>query len=414
MKEMTSLNDASGIHLIDDDPEVSGLIGEFIERVGLACQAYPGAAAFLQNWERIARHDIIVLDLMMPSMDGIELMRGLADRGCQQSIILVSGCDEAVLHSAEVLGHARGLNLLGSVAKPVDFSEVANLLLKHARGVDDMAERSWDMAGEQRFFSQGEVEKALEEGQMVLYYQPQVRIDNRSLFGVEALVRWQHPRYGLITPDSFVPMMEQFGKIENLTRFVIREAVRSQRTWSRRFGPIRVSVNISAQDTYSMGLPDQLAQLLKGHELDPERLVLEITETSLINNQVRSLDVLTRLRLKGVKLSIDDFGTGFSSFLQLYRAPFSELKIDRTFVSKMNSDQEVMTIIEICIQLAHKLNMQTVAEGVEDEGSMRVLRQLNCDVAQGYHVARPMPEQEMLEWVEQTYPSDQPASPPRS
>ncbi len=398
------MNDASLIHLIDDDPEVSGLVREFIERIGLACCTYPGAAHFLQAWKRVTEHDIIVMDLMMPVMDGIELMRGLADRGCSQGIVLISGSDEAVLHSAEVLGRARGLNLLGAVAKPINPDALSALLLQHARGVEQVPQQTPDVARQPAEFTLYEIEQAIEAGQMALFFQPQLRIEDGALVGVEALVRWQHPSLGLIAPDRFVPLLERSGGIESLTRHVIGEAVRCQQDWSSRFFPISVSVNISAQDTCSLGLPDQLAELLISHQLDPERLVLEITESSLINEQITSLDMLTRLRLKGVRLSIDDFGTGFSSFLQLYRAPFSELKIDRAFVSKMNHDQEAMTIVEICIQLAHKLHMRTVAEGVEDEASLQVLAQLGCDVAQGYHIARPMPEQQLLEWIERSLP----------
>ncbi len=389
----------SVIHLIDDEPEIGALVGELVEGIGLKCQTYSSAAEFLDAWDGVDEHDLIILDLMMPMMDGIELMRKLVERGCRQGIILISGGDQSILHSAEVLAMAQGLRVLSTVAKPIDLSEFSSLLLCHAEHMEEYAAKRRSATGLPAEFDVEELEQGVSMGQMVLHYQPQVQISTGRLVGVEALVRWQHPRFGLILPDRFIPQMEQLGIIENLTREIISTAVERQRVWSREFFPFSVSVNISARDTVSLGLPDQLAVLLATNQLDPEQLTLEITETALIREQVRSLDMLTRLRLKGVKLSIDDFGTGFSSFLQLYRAPFSELKVDRAFVSRMQDDPEAMTIVEICIQLAHKLKMRTVAEGVEDEAALQVLAGLGCDLAQGYHIARPMPEQGLREWI---------------
>ena len=393
------LVDMSVIHIIDDEPDIGGLIREVVEGIGLKCQTYSSAADFLDAWGRVAEHDLIILDLMMPKMDGIELMRKLVERGCPQGIILISGSDQSILHSAEVLALAQGLRILKAVAKPIHLSEFSSLILRHAEHMGEHAAKRRSATDIPAEFDAEELEQGVSMGQMVLHYQPQVQISTGRLVGVEALVRWQHPRFGLIFPDRFIPQMEQLGIIENLTREIISTAVERQRVWAREFFPFGMSVNISARDTSSLGLPDQLAVLLTTHQLDPEQLTLEITETALIREQVRSLDMLTRLRLKGVKLSIDDFGTGFSSFLQIYRAPFSELKVDRAFVSRMQNDTEAMTIVEICIQLARKLKMRTVAEGVEDEVALQVLAELGCDMAQGYHIGRPMPEQGLREWI---------------
>jgi len=187
--------------------------------------------------------------------------------------------------------------------------------------------------------------------------------------------------------------------MEKLSHWVIKNAVLQEQQWLDAELLIPVSINISATDITSLALPEQLAELLDNNKLDPTVLTLEVTESVLMGEQITSLDILTRLRLNGIQLSIDDFGTGFSSLSQLHQLPFSELKIDQSFVSKMLKDSEALAIVKTCILLGHELNMQVVAEGVEDQETWNVLAENGCDLAQGYFIAKPMPNNDLIEWL---------------
>ena len=239
---------------------------------------------------------------------------------------------------------------------------------------------------------------AIDNKELVLYYQPQINMKMRNLHGAEALVRWLHPEFGIIPPDKFIVLAEQTGLIEQLTEEVIQLAISQSVHWQKLNKSIRLSINISAQNINSLKLPEQLRMLVKEYELDPSMIVLELTESALMDSVVTSLDILTRLRLKGFQLSIDDFGTGYSSLSQLHKIPFTELKVDQSFVTNMKQNHESKAIVETCIMLAHKLNMEVVAEGVEDKETWDLLLAEDCDIAQGYYIAKPMPALEFDKW----------------
>jgi EAL domain-containing protein (putative c-di-GMP-specific phosphodiesterase class I) len=211
-------------------------------------------------------------------------------------------------------------------------------------------------------------------------------------------VRWQHPQYGMLFPDRFIGLAERSGLIGRLTEEVINQAVSQSTMWHEQGYAFKVSVNISSENVSNLSMPEYLESLTKLHQLDPRMLMLEITESALMSEITTSLDILTRLRLKGFKLSIDDFGTGFSSLSQLHKIPFTELKIDQSFVMKMVEDPQSAAIVETCIMLGHKLKMSVVAEGVEDHRIWTQLKALNCDIAQGYQIAKPLPPDELIKW----------------
>jgi len=235
---------------------------------------------------------------------------------------------------------------------------------------------------------------------MSQHFQPQINIQTEQIVGVEALVRWQHPQYGLIYPDKFISVVEKQGMMDQLTTQVINLAIKQISNLLEHRRNIPVSVNVSAENINSLSLPEYLSQLLHDNQLDPTMLVLEITETALMGELVTSLDILTRLRMKGFDLSIDDFGTGYSSLSHLHRIPFTELKIDQSFVKNLDSDDTSLAIIKTCILLGHELNMSVIAEGVESKEILQELQALGCDNAQGYYIARPMPGEQLMHWLE--------------
>jgi EAL domain-containing protein (putative c-di-GMP-specific phosphodiesterase class I) len=229
-------------------------------------------------------------------------------------------------------------------------------------------------------------------------YQPKVRIADGELAGVEALARWRRKSKGMVPPSYFVPLAERSGLIQELTDFVMHEALRQSRAWRGAGLPIDLSINMSPLTLTDLDIPEKLERLMWEMELEPRHLVIEVTETALMGDLVRSLDTLTRLRMKGFGLAIDDFGTGYSSMQHLVRAPFSELKIDRAFVSYIDRDDECKAVVNVSIALAHELGMTVVAEGVETERIYDMLRDMRCDEAQGFWLSRPFAGHKAIHW----------------
>lgn len=385
------------VYLIDDEPGMLGLLGDVVEMAGMEPRPYTKAADFFDGIQEVAPNAILVLDLFMPEMDGIEVMRRLAQVPNPPALILVSGHDSGVLHSAEELGRAHNLKILASLSKPVSVAKFQSLLKPLANPSKQAS--NLDHKSSSKGFTPRDLQRAILEDELVLHFQPQLDIENGEIAGVEALVRWQHPEQGLIFPDRFIPLAERFGWMGELTSQVLNKAILQIQKWKDADFDVTVSINIAADNITSLELPEQLAELLREKKLDSTRLTLEVTESSLMGELATALDILTRLRMKGIKLSIDDFGTGYSSLVQLHRMPFTELKIDRSFVGNMTDDEEARAIVKTCILLGHDLGMQVVAEGVEQPSHLNLLWQMGCDIAQGYLLSRPISGDDLLAWA---------------
>ena len=240
---------------------------------------------------------------------------------------------------------------------------------------------------------------ALRRGDVETWFQPQIALPGGSVSGAEALVRWQHADLGFLGPDDFIPVAEQSGTIVVLTRHVITEAVRQCRRWEDEGQSLQISVNLSARDLLDEYLPHHVMQILKEHQLDAGRLTLEVTENSIMDNLRRSIAVLELLRDIGVRISMDDFGTGHSSLAQLRNIPLNELKIDKSFIMSLSEDDHNDAIVRTTIELAHGMGLDVVAEGVEDKAALRRLARYGCEQAQGYHFSKPLPPDEFLAWL---------------
>ena len=380
--------------IVDDDVALASLFKEIAETVGFGVNVYFNGAEFLDALDEPS--SVIMLDLMMPGMDGVEVIRKLAERKIDSSLILVSGYDKGVLHSAHELAQEARLNVASSLTKPIHVAALQQLL---SDLINRQPEESKYQSINAETIDVESLEHAIMHQQLVLHYQPQINIDDGSLAGVEALVRWQHPELGLVYPNSFIKLAEDHGLIGTLTAQVIQMAMDQGRKWQEKDIKAEISVNVSAENISSLILPEQLMNMVNMSRLDPSLLVLEVTESALMGELVTSLDILTRLRMKGFSLSIDDFGTGYSSLSQLHKVPFNELKIDQSFVMQMDKDNEAHAIVETCVMLGHKLNMTVIAEGVESQSILDSLKAMQCDVAQGYHIARPMPADALEQWV---------------
>jgi len=257
----------------------------------------------------------------------------------------------------------------------------------------------YDTSQQEHLSLLGELRRAVERDELRLYYQPKVSLHSANISAVEALLRWEHPVRGLVPPGMFIPFAEHTGYIKLLTRWVLREAMRQCGEWLRQGLRLQVSVNISARDLMNRDLPTEVASLLVEHDVPPGLLCLEITESGFMEDPAHAQRVLDRLDQLGVRLSIDDYGTGYSSLSYIMRLPVQELKIDRSFISRMASDAEISTIVRSTIELGHNLGLRVVAEGVEDLSVWNMLRSLGCDDAQGFFMSRPLEPRLLAAWI---------------
>ncbi|PHV13056.1 diguanylate cyclase [Chitinimonas sp. BJB300] len=352
--------------------------------------------------------DILMTDLEMPDMDGVELIRHIAESQQVHSLIVVSSRETSILSTVETMAHEHGLLVLGIAQKPLSYDNLVNLLDKFQPAA--LAEK--EGAGEQAYrFSADELNQAIRNKQLLLHYQPKVTTHSGVMRGVEALVRWQHPELGLLAPARFIAFAEDNGLISELTDWVLENALKQLRDWHARGMTISAAVNLSALSLSTPDLADRIAVVTNRIGIEPKYLVLEITETAVMSDLALALGTLARLRLKGFGLSIDDFGTGFSSMQQLSRIPFTELKIDRSLVHGASEKPHLHVMLQSTIEMGKKLHLTTVAEGVENPSDWQLIRLLGCDVAQGFYVSKPMPGDGLANWLKQGTQHLRPARP---
>jgi diguanylate cyclase (GGDEF)-like protein len=279
-------------------------------------------------------------------------------------------------------------------------ADVAMYAAKENRSGWELYAKEHDRYSPRRLSLAADLRHAVERGELALHYQPKCELQTGRVSGVEALLRWNHPEYGLIPPDEFIPLAEHTGLIRPLTSWVLDEAVRQASTWSDRGMRLSVAVNLSVRSLMDGALPDEVAHALERASLDANSLILEITESTIMADPNRAISILRRLSDFGVSLAIDDFGTGYSSLAYLKRLPVNEVKVDRSFVMNMATDQDDAVIVRSTVDLARNLGLRVVAEGVEDAASYDHLRVLGCDAVQGYYLARPMPALQVPNWLD--------------
>ncbi len=252
----------------------------------------------------------------------------------------------------------------------------------------------------QRLNLVADVRRAIDACELVVHYQPQLALGDLRVHGVEALVRWQHPVLGLLAPSSFIAAVEQTGLIGPLTRYVLSQAIAQCSTWQRAGYELSVAVNLSVRNLLDRDLPTLIERMLASHELPATALRVELTESMIMSDPDRALATLARLSDLGVRISVDDFGTGYTSLQNLKRLPIDELKIDHSFVTPMLHDESSLIIVRSTINLGHDLGLRVIAEGVEDEPTLTRLSGLGCDLVQGFHVSEPLPARALDEWLE--------------
>ncbi|MCQ8104624.1 bifunctional diguanylate cyclase/phosphodiesterase [Methylomonas sp. SURF-2] len=258
---------------------------------------------------------------------------------------------------------------------------------------------AFDDHSPRRLTLMSELRQALERDELQIYYQPKVAVGSGRLYGAEALVRWNHPKHGFVPPDEFIPMAERTRMIKHLTLWALKQTFRQCAEWHRQGLDLIVSVNLSARDLHDPELPDIIAGVAAASRVQPSWMMLEITESSIMTDPERSLDIIQRLHDMGYKLSIDDFGTGYSSLAYLKKMPLTELKIDKSFVGDVLKSDNDAVIVKATINLAHNLGLQVTAEGVENQQILDMLDDYACDLAQGYYLSKPIGLEDFNQWM---------------
>ena len=379
--------------LVDDDPFMLGIQARMLRSMGYAMVGTAGGAEAALTTLRTDPHsvDVIICDLNMPGMDGIEFLQHVAASAFTGNVILLSGEGMRIMHTVQKVLGTR-LLVLGAIEKPAGRAVLQALLDRwkpFAASVPPVALPP---------FTIEEVDTANRLRQWVLHFQPQVDLRTAAVAGVEALIRCNHPDYGLVSPDRFIGTAEDSGAIDILTEWVLQEAIEQQARWRSRGLKIHMAINVSMDNLRAPDFAHRVAALVRSGGASPQDFTLEVTESRLMSPSPVPLENLVRLRLQRFGLSIDDFGTGHSSLAHLRDVPFTELKVDRSFVHNARHNQIIRPILEGSLGLAKRLGMQTVAEGVESEDDLNLLRELGCDTAQGYLIGRPMPSERIPTW----------------
>lgn len=377
------------ILIIDDDAKIGEFISQVATTMRIPCVATQTATAFHEQYA-LLRPSLVVLDMQLGDTDGIELIRFLSAQQYRAPLLLISGLDIRLTKAAGSVAKAHGMRVVDCLQKPFSVA-----VLREALCAGMGAEATEQDAGS--LF--GELHRAIEQGELTLYFQPKVELKSGRIAGAEALVRWQHPEKGTLAPIHFIPVAEKTGLIIPLTRWVLKDAIRHIAAWRSVGHLIPISVNIPAELLNDLDFPQMVMDFLDRHAVAGELLCLEFTETGAMQDIVTAVDVLARLRIKGLSLSIDDFGTGYSSLAKLHRMPFNEVKIDRAFVWDLDVNQDSRIIAETIVRMAHSLRMSVTAEGVETQSVWGLLAEAGCDLAQGYFISRPLAANAFLDWV---------------
>lgn len=393
--------------ILDDDLAVGQMMQDVASTAGLEARYTSEPAAFFEAVEQWAPSHIVI-DLRMPQMDGVEVMVHLAEKQCHATIIISSGVGDRVLDAAARSAQEHGLRIAGVLPKP--FSPKALRTLLASAPSDSDRESTPAKAPRATFVATPEnLAEALRTDQIIVFYQPKVECLTGRVTGFEALAQWMHPDFGLITPDKFIPLAETSGLMGALTYRVLELSLGFLARHFNAMGAaglakqgaasrLKVAINMSPQVLRPQDFVEHLVEACADQKIETYQLILELTESSAMENPVESLAMLTRLRVRGFHLSIDDFGTGYSSMLQLVQLPFSEIKIDKSFVMTLNHSSESRSVVRSIVSLGQSLGLQTTAEGVEELETLDYLKQIGCDIAQGYKISRPLPEEEIVAW----------------
>jgi EAL domain-containing protein (putative c-di-GMP-specific phosphodiesterase class I)/CheY-like chemotaxis protein len=381
--------------VVEDHGFQRWVLGNMLEFLGAqyVFSAADGKAALELLDGREPPIDVVVTDLDMPGMDGMEFIRHIGAAGYPVSLILASGLDRTLIATVETMAQAYGVKLIGSIKKPITAAKLEAAVANHA--APSLAAE----AGLAPTFSAAEIAASLLRREFVPFFQPKVELKTHVVKGAEALARWRHPLLGIIRPQAFLGVVQEAGLMDELTRAIVDGAMKSCLAWRNAGLDARVSINLSPETLQDTGFCERAAEWVSRHGLEPRHVIFEMTETATQTGMGPVLETLSRLRMKGFGLSIDDYGTGYSSMERLSQIPFTELKIDQSFVRQASTQASSRAVLESSLEMAQKLGIVAVAEGVENRHEWDLVRNLGCQLAQGYLIAQPMEAAEFMKWA---------------
>jgi EAL domain-containing protein (putative c-di-GMP-specific phosphodiesterase class I)/CheY-like chemotaxis protein len=393
-----SIARANRLLVLDDDPFIPRWIRKVAEHEGYDVSICTDLTT-IRAVHRSARPTLILMDLTLGGgYQGLEALRLLSADRCTTPIILTGSAEPGVLHSASRFGMTLDLSMADIIPKPIELGQLRRALAAHLHEqrevstVDVMLSAPTESPASPNaaMADDARLRQAFEADELRVYYQPQISLRTGAVVAMEALVRWQHPLRGLISPNSFLANAERADLIRGLTFFVLETALDECRGWTRAGQPVAISVNLASSLLHDPMFPDDVEALLERFTVAPGCLTFEVDESAAIGHVHDVLDALTRLRFKGCRLSLDNFGTGFSSLVELRNLPFSQLKIDKAYVHETRSHQAARGIVEAVIEFGHRIGLEIVAEGVEDRETLTLLKEAGCDLAQGFLISRPV------------------------
>jgi EAL domain-containing protein (putative c-di-GMP-specific phosphodiesterase class I)/ActR/RegA family two-component response regulator len=338
--------------------------------------------------------DVAIIDLALPGMDGLELIRNLAAQNCRARVIVVGAQTTNLLFSVETMALAYGVDLLGTIAKPVTAQKLEALLENYVPPALPSSRKQGPT------FTFSEVGIGLQGRQFEPFFQPKIELETGQVKGLETFARWRHPEHGVLGPEAFIDALEQNHRIDFLDWTMIEKSVERCRDFHDKGIPISISINLAPETLAHPAFMQQIAACVGRHRVMPDYITFEMPESSVLTNDPSFLERLLRLRMMGYGLAIDDYGTGRSNLQLLARIPFSELKIDRSFVDGASKKRALGTVLSSCLGLARSLDRMSVAVGVETRQDWDFLQGLGCTYAQGYHIAKPMEAEAFPGWLE--------------
>lgn len=395
--------------IIDDDDFTLDVVELLLHQVGVARvqRAMDGAEGVRQLHNAEHPFDVVLCDLRMEGMDGIEVLRHLGDAHRPPALILLSGSDERLLASVSDLGRKQGLNVLAALQKPLTVEALSAALMQLERPWLRDDSHEWS-GGSAIGLTRDELKHGLAHEAVAVQVHPKLGLIDGGAIGLECLLRWRHPARGLLTPDEVLPAAEEHGLMHDITVKVFQRAVALLAGLLRDGHDVNVSLNLSITDLSLLDLPERLVAIAREAGVPPQRITLEVAEHPALHEPSVEQAVMTRLALRGFALSVDGFGTGYASLQSLRNLPVQELKVHRAFVTGATQRPVSRAILESSVSLGHQLGLRVVAEGVESEEDLALVRLLGCDAMQGDAIARPMDPESVRGWLDaQRYPASE-------
>ena len=383
--------------VLDDEPLIGSVLMLMAEELKIESMSVSNSDSFFKALDSL-KPSHIILDLIMPEMDGVEVLNQLGMQGCKARIAISSGVGSRIMAAAHISAYEHGLDIAGLLSKPIRLETLREFLYCDPSlhpSIPDV--KPAEELGNAPITS-SDIRKAIQSEHFRLDYQPKVNCVSRRVTGFEALIRWDCPIKGLIMPDRFIQLSEELGLIGLITDQVVDNALNWHQSMAE-IDKLSISINLSANSLQDLDLANWLEKMCDQAGIKKELVVLEITETAALGDQLLALDIFTRLRMKGFGVWIDDFGVGNSSLRVLARLPFSGIQLDKSFAMTATTSQESRIIIKSTVELSHSLGLLVIAEGVEDRETLDFLQEIGCDHAQGYYISRPMSGSTAADWM---------------